>query len=145
MDYATLKDLKPSEFEGAADGYQTTSDMAGRARQALERRIAARMRESLEGEAATAAYDQLRNLSENFHYVEVECGLVSTALNALAFDLRAAKKKLDAAIEGAQAEKLTVNADGSVSYPPGGDEVDGKIPAGARSPAVPGHTSPVPP
>ncbi|AUA12421.1 alpha/beta hydrolase [Streptomyces solisilvae] len=132
MDYATLKGLKPSEFEGTADGYQTTSDMAGRARQALERRIAAQMRESLEGEAATAAYNQLRNLSENFHYVEVECGLVSTALNALAFDLRAAKKKLDAAIEDAQAEKLTVNADGSVSYPPGGDKVDGKTPKGGK-------------
>lgn len=132
MDYATLKGLKPSEFEGAADGYQTTSDMAGRARQALERRIAAEMRESLEGEAATAAYNQLRNLSENFHYVEVECALVSTALNALAFDLRAAKKKLDAAVEGAEAENLTVNADGSVSYPPGGDKVDGKTPEGGK-------------
>ncbi|WP_064458309.1 alpha/beta hydrolase [Streptomyces hygroscopicus] len=132
MDYATLTALEPTEFEDAANGYQSSSNMAGQAREALERQIAAKMREALEGAAATAAYDQLRNLAENFHYVEVQCGLVSTALNALAFDLRSAKAKLDAAVKGAQAEKLTVNADGSVSYPPGGDEVDGKAPEGGK-------------
>lgn len=130
MDYTTLKSLKPSEFSDAADGYRTTSDMASAAKDRIENQIAVAMRNN-EGEAAEAALKQLRELGENFHYAQVECGLASAALNGFAYDLATAKRKLDAAVEGAQAAKLTVNADGSVTYPPGGEKgEDGKLPYG---------------
>ncbi|MFE2677391.1 alpha/beta hydrolase [Streptomyces hygroscopicus] len=133
MDYATLKSLKPSEFEDAADGYQAVSNMADHARESVEQRIAAKMQAALEGEAASAALTQLRNLGQNFHYIQVECGLASTALNAMASDFRAAKKKLDSAVADAHDQGFTVNADGSVSYPAGGEkDEDGKTPEGGN-------------
>lgn len=104
--------------------------MASQAKDDLDNQIAAKMQKSLAGKAVTAAVKQLRELAKNFHYTQVECGLVSTALDALAYDLRAAKHKLDAAVEAAQDEKFTVGRDGSVSYPAAGDKVDGKVPEG---------------
>ncbi|MBD3010164.1 hypothetical protein IEJ02_40535 [Streptomyces sp. 5-10] len=130
MDYATLTSLQPSEFEDAAGGYRTVSDMASQAQKDLEHQIAAKFQDTLEGEAATAAVRQLDKLAKNFHYAQVECALIITALNALAYELRAAKHKLDAAVEDAEAEKFTVGSDGSVSYPAAGDKVDGKVPEG---------------
>ncbi|GAA2345373.1 alpha/beta hydrolase [Streptomyces violaceusniger] len=130
MDYATLTSLNPSEFEDAAGGYRTVGDMAGQVKDDLEQQIAAGMRETLKGEAVDAAVVQLRKLATNFHYTQVECALIITALNSLAYELRAAKDKLDAAVADAEAEKFTVGADGSVSYPAGGDKVDGKVPEG---------------
>src|ERR1044072_6975201 len=128
MDYATLKSLKPSEFEDAAHDYRAVSNMASQAKNDLESRIAANLRKTLKGAALEAAVKQLRNLGTNFHYAQVECGLVSTALNALDAELREAKNKLDAAIDAAEAEKFTVGYDGSVSFPAAGDKVDGKVP-----------------
>ncbi|AXK36706.1 hypothetical protein DVA86_33250 [Streptomyces armeniacus] len=131
MDYKTLDALKPSEFEDAAGGYRSASDMASQAKDGINNQISVRMRAELTGQARDAALGQLKELSKNFHYAQVECGLVSTALNALAADLRAAKAKLDGAVADARAQKFTVNPDGSVSYPPAGDKVDGKVPEGS--------------
>ncbi len=50
---------------------------------------------------------------------QVECGVLSTALNALAADLQAAKSKLGAAVADAEGEKLTVEKNGSVTSPEG--------------------------
>ncbi|MFC5202330.1 alpha/beta hydrolase [Streptomyces kaempferi] len=131
MDLATLKALKPTEFSAAADGYRSTSDMASAAKDRVDNQIAVAMRNSLKGEAATAAINQLKELGKNFHYVQVECGLVSAALEAFSYEVGAAKSKLDAALEGAQAARLTVNADGSITYPSSGEEgEDGKVPEG---------------
>ncbi|MFH9860558.1 alpha/beta hydrolase [Streptomyces sp. NPDC017202] len=131
MDLATLKALKPSEYAEAADGYRNTSDMASAAKDRVENQVAVAMKNSLKGEAATAAIGQLGELGKNFHYIQVECGLVSAALEAFSWEMQAAKSKLDAALEGARAAKLTVNADGSVTYPAGGEkDTDGKIPDG---------------
>ncbi|MGV9939874.1 alpha/beta hydrolase [Streptomyces sp. NPDC003401] len=131
MDLATLKALKPTEYSEAADGYRTTSDMASAAKDRVENQIVVAMRNSLKGEAATAAIGQLGELGKNFHYIQVECGLVSAALEAFSWEMAAAKSKLDAALEGARAAKLTVNADGSITYPAGGEKnADGKIPDG---------------
>ncbi|MFD9436259.1 alpha/beta hydrolase [Streptomyces sp. NPDC060002] len=131
MDLATLKALKPTEYSEAADGYRSTSDMASAAKDRIENQIVVAMRNSLKGEAATAAIKQLGELGKNFHYIQVECGLVSTALEAFSYEVGAAKGKLDAALDGAQAAALTVHADGSVSYPAGGEkDADGKIPDG---------------
>jgi pimeloyl-ACP methyl ester carboxylesterase len=131
MDLATLKALRPTEYTEAADGYRSTSDMASAAKDRIDHQIVVAMLESLEGEAATAAIKQLTELSKNFHYVQVECGLVGSALEAFSYEVGAAKAKLDAALEGARAANLTVNADASVSYPAGGEkDADGKTPAG---------------
>ena len=131
MDLATLKALKPTEYSEAADGYRSTSDMASAAKDRIENQIAVAMRNSLKGEAATAAVKQLTELGKNFHYIQVECGLVGTALEAFSYEVGAAKSKLDAALEGARAAKFTVNADGSITYPPAGQkDQDGKIPDG---------------
>ncbi|MDF3141213.1 MULTISPECIES: alpha/beta hydrolase [unclassified Streptomyces] len=141
MDLATLSALKPSEFSDAADGYRSTSDMASTAKDRIEHQITVAMRQANEGEAATAGMKQLRDLAENFHYTQVECGLVAAALNGFAYDLEAAKKKLDAAVEGAQAEKFTVNPDGSITYPASGEQVDGKVPQGGTVSSLPDGTA----
>jgi hypothetical protein len=44
--------------------------------------------------------------------------------------MAAAKRKLEAALEDARAAGCTVGADGSVTFPAGGKEVDGKVPDG---------------
>ncbi|QHY96932.1 hypothetical protein SSPS47_17640 [Streptomyces sp. S4.7] len=119
MDLATLKGFRPTEYEEAADGYRTTGDMAGAAKDTINNRISAGMTGRLRGEAAAAALRELRSLAKNFHYAQTECGLVSTALNGFAFDIAAAKRKLDAAIEDARADNCTVRQDGSVDYPAG--------------------------
>ncbi|MFD5698491.1 alpha/beta hydrolase [Streptomyces lasiicapitis] len=87
----------------------------------------------MKGEAASAAIKQLMELGKNFHYIQTECGLVGSALDAFSYEMEAAKKKLDAALADARAGGLTVHTDGSVSYPPGGDkDKDGKIPEGGK-------------
>ncbi|MFI6060332.1 alpha/beta hydrolase [Streptomyces sp. NPDC051286] len=133
MDYTTLKALKPPEFTEAADGYRSLSDSASASKDDLDNRVAVGMRKALKGQATHSALGELKRLSDNFHYVQTECGLISTALDGFAYEIEAAKKKLDAAVADAEAAKCTVNADGSVSYPPGGDEVDGKIPEGGTA------------
>ncbi|WP_434595395.1 alpha/beta hydrolase [Streptomyces sp. A5-4] len=134
MDLATLKALKPTEYAEAANGYRSTSDMASAAKDRIENQISAAMRKSLKGEAATAAIGQLTELGKNFHYIQTECGLVGSALVAFSYEMEAAKKKLDGALADAKAGGLTVNADGSVSYPPGGEPgKDGKTPEGGQS------------
>ncbi|MFF5535024.1 alpha/beta hydrolase [Streptomyces cinerochromogenes] len=130
MDIATLQALKPSEYEEAADGYRATSDMASTAKDTVENQISAGIRNQLKGETADAALRELKELGKNFHYVQTECALASTALNGFAYDMAAAKRKLEAAIEDAKAAGCTVGADGSVSFPAGGKEVDGKVPEG---------------
>ncbi|WP_261387008.1 alpha/beta hydrolase family protein [Streptomyces sp. BK340] len=126
----TLKTLKLSEYSDAADGFRAVSDMASAAKDRIELQITVAMKKANEGEAAHAADGQLRELAKNFHYTQVECGLVSTALDGFVYDLEAARKKLDAVVEEAHAKKFTVNSDGSVSYPPAGEKTDGKLPEG---------------
>ncbi|GAA2256860.1 hypothetical protein GCM10010415_17610 [Streptomyces atrovirens] len=120
MDLATLKRLKPSEFEEAADGYRAAGDMADTAKDQIDRVVVPGMRKSLKGESLEAAVGELRKLSANFHYSQIECGLISTALNGFAHELDAARKKLLSALDDAEAAKFTVDANGNVTYPEGG-------------------------
>ncbi|MGY0024003.1 alpha/beta hydrolase [Streptomyces sp. YJ-C3] len=117
MDLATLKNLKPSEFEQAADGYRATSDMASTAKDEIDNVIIAGMNKALHGEALTAAVGELKKLSANFHYTQTECSLASVALNGFAYDMDAARKHLLSALDDADAKGFTVNSDGSVAYP----------------------------
>lgn len=140
MDLATLRAFKPTVFEGAADGYRATGDMASAAKDTIDNVICAGIRTQLEGQTANAALRELGELSKNFHYVQSECGLVSTALNGFAFDMAVAKRRLDAALEDARANKCTVNADGSVSYPAGRKPGDEKLTEGGTATGSAGGT-----
>ncbi|MFJ3903415.1 alpha/beta hydrolase [Streptomyces sp. NPDC090025] len=119
MDLATLKNFKQAEYEEAADGYRAVGDMADTSMAAVEQRISAGIRAELEGVAAKAALDELKELAKNFHYAQTECDLVSTALNGFAFDMGAARQHLVAAIADAEGDGCKVNQDGSVSFPAG--------------------------
>jgi hypothetical protein len=130
MDLATLKALKPAEYQEAADGYRATGNMAESAKDAIDNQICAGIRNQLKGETANAALRELQEVSKDFHYIQTECTLVSTALDGFAFDMAAAKRKLEAALQDAEAAGCTVGLDGSVTFPAGGKEVDGKVPEG---------------
>lgn len=130
MDFETLKALKPAEYEDAATGYRTTGKMASDAKDSIDNQITAGMRKHLAGESAQAALKQLQQLSADFHYAETECGLVSTALDGFAYDMHAARGKLQAALDDADKAGFTVRSDGSVSFPAAGEKKDGKVPEG---------------
>ncbi|MGC5365444.1 alpha/beta hydrolase [Streptomyces sp. DT24] len=147
MDLATLKALKPSEFAQAADGYRATSDMAAAAKDHIDNVVAAGMRGSLKGTARDAALAELKQLSANFHYTQIECGLVSAALNGFVHDMDTARGKLLSALGDADALRFTVGADGSVTYPAGQSRNSVELPppggtvtAGA-APQAPGSQS----
>lgn len=133
MDLATLRALRPTRYTDAADGYRAASGMASTARERIDDEIARSLRQPLKGEAATEALGQLQALSGNFHYVQVECGLAATALDAFAHEMTAARRKLEAALEDARAADFTVGADGSVTYPAGGEESGGERPHGGSA------------
>ncbi|MEY7974886.1 alpha/beta hydrolase [Streptomyces pilosus] len=131
MDLATLKALKPAEYSEAADGYRTTAKMASAAKDDIEHRITVAMRTQLKGKAAEEAVGQVALVGQNFHYIQTQCGLIGTALEAFSYELEAAKRKLDTALAHARTAGLTVNPDGSVTYPAGGEKSeDGKTPPG---------------
>ncbi|WP_307842784.1 alpha/beta hydrolase [Streptomyces sp. RK75] len=133
VDVATMRELDPEQFGQAADGYHAIGSMADGAKRRVTEHVVSAMGKTLEGEAAEAAITAVRGLGKNFHYVQTECGLIRAALNALTAELRAAKKNFDAAEEDARAAHFTVNHDGSVTYPPAGEEVDGKKPEGGTT------------
>lgn len=123
MDVPALKSLKTAQFEGLAGGYRALSDMADQGKGDIENDISAKMRVAkLAGAGADAAHRQLSEVAENFHYIQVECGLVSTALRAFVADITPAKAKFEAAVADAAAHKFTVGDDGSVTYPEGGQD-----------------------
>ncbi|MFE7318492.1 alpha/beta hydrolase [Streptomyces sp. NPDC057555] len=111
-----LRNLRPSDFEEAAEGWRRVSGAASEAKDRLEKSIVTRLQQGLEGAACDAAVKRLQRLSRNFHYVQVESGLIRTALRGLASELRIAKRKLEDAIADAEAEKFTVKPDGSVHW-----------------------------
>ncbi|BDH09232.1 alpha/beta hydrolase [Streptomyces hygroscopicus] len=113
---AQLRKLKPSEFEEAADGWHKVSSAAGEAKDRVDNEIVATLRRDLKGDVLDAALGRLRRLSRNFQYTQVESGLIRTALNGLASELRSAQRKLNDALADAEAEKFTVNPDGSVHW-----------------------------
>ncbi|MGD9481994.1 alpha/beta hydrolase [Streptomyces sp. TRM70308] len=130
LTWQELRDLNLSGLEDAADGWAEVRNRADAARDDVDHRMTARLRDSQEGEAEQAAVKRLQRLSENFQYVYVECGLASTALDGLANELRPHQRAVTEAVEDATALKFTVHADGSVSYPAAGEKPDGTTPAG---------------
>ncbi|MFI8190713.1 alpha/beta hydrolase [Streptomyces sp. NPDC085946] len=121
MDLKTLKSIDPSSYAEAADGYRALSGMADAARDRIDKQITRAMEKANEGEAADAALKQLHKLSENFHYTQVECGLISGALNGFSSEITAPRRRLLEALEDAKGLSYTVDADGGVGYPAGGE------------------------
>ncbi|MFJ5103447.1 alpha/beta hydrolase [Streptomyces sp. NPDC088554] len=132
MDHLTLKALEPTEYTEAADGYRAISGMADAAKERIDKQITVAMRKANEGEATDAALGQLRKLSENFHYAQVECGLITGALDGFSSEITAPKRRLTEALDDAAALAYAVNKDGTVTYPAGGkNELTGEpIPGG---------------
>ncbi|MGP3985345.1 alpha/beta hydrolase [Streptomyces sp. 3N207] len=116
LTYQQLKDLDPEQFEQAADGWHKASSCAEEAKDRLNDAVNPKLRAGLKGQGATAASTRLKKLAESFHYAQVQCGLVRTALNGLAGELRAAKRKLTEAVADAEAVGMSVGGDGSVHY-----------------------------
>ncbi|MEV8400442.1 alpha/beta hydrolase [Streptomyces niveus] len=152
LTWAQLRDVRCAELEGAADGWGRASNRADAARDRIDRQLLAGLTATQEGEAARAAVGRLRALGRNLSYIYTECGLVRTTLNSLAQDLRGTQRQLRDALDEAAGLKLTVRADGSVSYPDAGEDplTKEKLRGGTASghaylrSAPPGFTSPNP-
>ncbi|WP_371612640.1 alpha/beta hydrolase [Streptomyces clavifer] len=145
LTWAVLRDLKCGELEGAADGWGEASNRADAARDRIEQQLLNGLRDTQQGDAATAAVARLRQLSRNLQYVYTECGLLRTTLNSLAHELKAQQRVLADALDDAVALKFTVRADGAVTYPAAGDGlIDGRpLPGGtASSGGLPGLQAP---
>ncbi|WP_330452976.1 MULTISPECIES: alpha/beta hydrolase [unclassified Streptomyces] len=123
LTWAQLRDIKCAELESAADGWGSASNRADAGRDRIEKQMLAGLRENQHGAAADAAVGRLRRLGRNLQYVYTECGLVRTALNSLAHDLRVQQTALRRALDEAESLKYTVHPDGSVTYPAGGASV----------------------
>ncbi|MER7810441.1 alpha/beta hydrolase [Streptomyces sp900116325] len=135
LTWSQLRDLKCAEVEGAADGWGRASNRADAGRDSIDKQLMNGLRGTQQGEAADAAVARLRQLSRNFQYVYTECGLLRTALNSLAHEMRAQQRALQEALGDADALKFTVHADGSVTYPEAGEGlIDGKpLPGGTAN------------
>ncbi|MEV0578195.1 alpha/beta hydrolase [Streptomyces sp. NPDC050392] len=134
LTWAQLRDLKCAELEGAADGWGKASNRADAGRDRIEHQLLNGLRETQQGAAAEAAVGRLRRLGRNLSYVYTECGLVRTALNSLAFEMRAQQRVLREALDDAESLRFTVHADGSVTYPAAGEGlIDGKPLAGGTA------------
>ncbi|MGW1224938.1 alpha/beta hydrolase [Streptomyces sp. NPDC002530] len=121
LTWAQLRDLKCDELEGAADGWGRAGNRADAGRDRIERQLLYGLRETQHGAAAEAAVRRLSRLGRNLSYVYTECGLIRTALNSLAFEMRAQQRALRDALDEAAALRFTVHADGSVTYPEAGE------------------------
>ncbi|MEU8628797.1 alpha/beta hydrolase [Streptomyces sp. NPDC048669] len=134
LTWGQLRDLKCAELEGAADGWGKASNRADAGRDRIEKQLLNGLRETQQGAAADAAVGRLRQLGRNLQYVYTECGLVRTALNSLAHEMRAQQRVLRDALDEAEALRFTVHADGSVTYPAAGEGlIDGKPLAGGTA------------
>ncbi len=118
-----LRDLRPAGLQSAADGWGDVSRHADAARDRLSNEMLGAIEKSQTGNAADSAAGRLRGLDRNYDYIHIECGLIRTALDSLAYELAGPQRKLLDALDEAAALKFTVGTDGSVSYPPGGENL----------------------
>ncbi|MEU0670292.1 alpha/beta hydrolase [Streptomyces lavendulocolor] len=115
--WQALRDLRPDVLEDAGDAWHAVSGRSGADRVRVDRLMTARLRETQDSRSAAAALARLQRLSRNYHYLHTECGLIRTALNALAADLAVPQRQLRQALDEAAELRFTVHEDGSVSFP----------------------------
>ncbi|MCQ4042503.1 alpha/beta hydrolase [Streptantibioticus rubrisoli] len=133
-----LADLDLTKVSAAADGWGDLMARMDAARSKSTNGIAKPLDMDQKGEAANAMHDRLSQLSQNYQYVYQESGYLRTVLAALVDELRPVQKQLHDAIEEAQRDGFTVEADGSVSYPAGPAPVPLlPQPAGSAKPGEP--------
>ncbi|MEW2080762.1 alpha/beta hydrolase [Streptomyces sp. NPDC005283] len=130
-----LRDVKLSEYTDAADGWGKVSSRSNVDKDRVDNQMLGKIRDTQKGLTADKAVWDLDQLSRNYQYLHAECGLIRTALNALASELAAPQRKLKQALEDAENLKFTVNPDGSVEYPAGGENLIDKkpLPGGTAS------------
>ncbi|MFK4798692.1 hypothetical protein ACI3K5_08370 [Streptomyces sp. MPA0124] len=145
MDLKALKTLKPAEYAEAADGYRAVSDAADAAAERIGKQITTAMDAANEGKAADAAQKHLKKLAENFHYTQLECGLVSGSLNGFSAEIASPRRRLIEALDDAAALGYPVSPAGDVTFPAGGenkatgDEIPGGTAVGNNGMLGPGN------
>ncbi|WP_329400865.1 alpha/beta hydrolase [Streptomyces melanogenes] len=128
LTWQQLHDLKCDELLDAADGWAAVSTQADAARDRISDEMVRSLEATQKGMAAPAALGRLRRLDRNYDYIRTECGLVRTTLNSLVYELIGFQSQLKDALDDAASLGFTVGADGSVSYPAGGQNLITKDP-----------------
>ncbi|MFJ4883725.1 alpha/beta hydrolase [Streptomyces sp. NPDC088731] len=133
LTWQRLRDLELPELTGAADGWRAVSVFADAARERVDGDMSGRLARTQDSESARAAVKRLKRLSENYHYIHTETGLVRGALDGLASELGPPQRRLREALDEAASLGYTVNDNGSIDYPPGGkNELTGEpVPGGS--------------
>ncbi|MBA9045741.1 MULTISPECIES: alpha/beta hydrolase [Streptomyces] len=131
LTWQQLRDLRLTELDDAADGWAAVSKHADSAAQRVGSEMAGRLAKTQESESADAALRRLDRLSDNYHYIHAEAGLIRSAVEGLSAELSTPQRHLKAALDDAATLSYTVNADGSVAYPKGRNDTTGEeIPGG---------------
>ncbi|GGS24908.1 hypothetical protein GCM10010252_75000 [Streptomyces aureoverticillatus] len=132
LTWQQLRDLKPSELDDAADGWAAVARRADSARDRVDAEMSRALAKTQESESAKSAVRRLKRLSNNYHYIHSECGLIRSAVNGLSSELAVPRRRLREALDDAVSLCYTVNEDGSIDYPAGGDNLTGDelIPGG---------------
>ncbi|MFE7358613.1 alpha/beta hydrolase [Streptomyces sp. NPDC057543] len=120
LTWQRLRDLELSELADAADGWRAASSFADAARERVDGDMSGKLTKTQDSESARAAVKRLKRLSENYHYVRTETGLIRGALDGLASELRTPQRRLRDALGDAASYGYTVNDNGSIDYPAGG-------------------------
>ncbi|GAA0617483.1 alpha/beta hydrolase [Streptomyces crystallinus] len=139
LTWQQLHDLKCAELLDAADGWAAVSTQADAARDRISGEMIRGLEATQKGVAAPAAIGRLRRLDRNYDYIRTECGLVRTTLSSLVYELIGFQGQLKDALDDAASLGFTVAADGSVSYPAGGQSAipDRPNPGGSVSADTP--------
>lgn len=132
LTWQQLRDLKLSELSDAADGWGVASRHADSAREQVDGRMSGPLAKTQESESAKAAVKRLKRLSNNYYYIQTECGLIRGSVDGLATELARQRKHLLEALDDAATLGYTVNENGSIGYPAGGEsELTGEeVPGG---------------
>ncbi|MEW2221610.1 alpha/beta hydrolase [Streptomyces sp. NPDC006990] len=134
MRWQTLAKLDTEDLGRAADFYKSLSSAGDQGKERLNKNVAPGIRGKLEGCAADAALRQVGRLSDNFHYMQVQTGLIRANIELLQEVLSKAQVRLNQALQEAKREGFTVEFDGSVSHSAAssGDD-DGNQPDGGTA------------
>src|SRR3954471_1603116 len=97
-----LRDLKITEYEDSADGWNNVSNRSDASRVRVDQEMSIPVRSTQKGETSDAAVRRLNQLRDNYQYLHSECGLIRTTLNALAAELAGPQRKLKQALEDAE-------------------------------------------
>ncbi|WP_406485173.1 alpha/beta hydrolase [Streptomyces sp. NBC_01563] len=122
LTWQQLRDLKLSELTEAADGWAALMRRADVARERVDGDMSGKLTKTQESESAESAVKRLKRLSENYHYIQTEAGLIRGALDGLATELTAPQRRLCDALDDVASLGYKLNVNGSIDYPAGGKD-----------------------